>query len=162
MESSAKRTTACNGSICYVSSTDKFEAIHEVITKCAVFDALPARNHFEELVVARERLESTGIGRGVAIAHGKCDSFDGIRIGMGISSSGIPFDALDGKPVHLLFVIASTPKEQVAYLRALALIMSFVKQTDFREFFETHTDLDFPSYEKCDNFFQIMSAQDFS
>ncbi len=153
--------SVCNGSICHVTKTHKFEAIHEVIDNCAVFDSLASRKEFEELVFARENIESTGIGRGVAIAHGKCDSVDGIHIGLGISKEGIPFDSIDGKPVHLLFVIASTPKAQIAYLRALAAIMGFVKQTDIRAFLEQHTGLDFPETHECDAFFQLMSSQKF-
>ncbi len=162
MEKNREPMNTCNGSICYISATDKFEAIHEVITQCSVFDSLPSRDSFEELVVAREKIESTGIGRGVAIAHGKCESIDTIHIGMGISSTGIPFDSIDEKPVNLLFVIASTPKEQVSYLKALASIMGFVKQTDVREFLEKHTDLNVPSFQKCESFLQLMASQNFS
>ncbi len=156
-----EQRSVCNGSICHITSTDKFLAIHEVIAKCSVFDTLESRDSFERLVVDREKIESTGIGRGVAIAHGKCETIDTIHIGLGISKEGIPFHSLDGKPVHLLFVIASTPNAQISYLRALASIMGFVKQTNTRSFLEQHTNLDFPETSECDAFFKLMASQEF-
>ncbi len=122
-----------NGRVCMLSSTDRFEAIRELISKSSAFEGLSDHEAFTQEVIAREKIQSTGIGRGVAIAHGKCPFVKRVNIGLGIAPQGIEFDALDGKPVHLLFVIASAPALQLHYLKALSKLIKWVKQKDVRE-----------------------------
>lgn len=147
-----------------MNSTDKFEAIREVIQKCPVFSDISDINMFTRAVLRRERIETTGIGRGVAIAHGKLSSINHVHVGLGLSEKGVDFHATDGKPVHLLFVIGSSPFSQVDYLRALAAIMRFVKDAEVRNELLSHLSLDFSdeSVESCKSFLHMMASQHFS
>ncbi len=153
-----------NEVLCCVNSLDKFEAIEEVIQKCPVFTDIPDITKFSQAVLRRERIESTGIGRGVAIAHGKMPSIDRIYVGLGLSKQGIDFQSPDGKLVHLLFVIGSSPFSQVDYLRALAAIMRFVKDVEVRRELMSHMSLDFSdeNVEACRSFLHMMVTQHFS
>lgn len=121
-------------SVCPLDSTEKFSAIDEVIDGCSLFEELKSnKERFRRAVHRREIIETTGIGHGVAIAHGKLPCIDKVRIGLGISKEGINFQSKDGRPVHLLFVISSSPFTQIDYLKALATILKSVHNEDVRE-----------------------------
>ncbi len=150
--------------LCCVHSTDKFEAIEEVIQVCPVFSDITDISAFTRAVLRRERIETTGIGRGVAIAHGKMPSIEKVHVGLGLSEKGIDFQSPDGKPVHLLFVIGSSPFSQVDYLRALAAIMRFIKDVEVRKELLKHIKLDFSDGQvgSCNKFLHMMLSQHFS
>jgi PTS system nitrogen regulatory IIA component len=115
-----------------LSSHDKFDAIRELIHKAPVFAGLGCREKLEEAVVQREKILSTGLGRGVAVAHGTTDTIDDIIIALGISREGIDFDSFDDAPVHLLFVITNPPGRQMEYLVALSTVTRLVRDEVFR------------------------------
>ncbi|MEO0053215.1 MAG: PTS sugar transporter subunit IIA, partial [candidate division WOR-3 bacterium] len=59
----------------------------------------------------REELGSTGIGRGIAIPHGRSLLLDKLEIAVGRSTKGVEFDAIDKKPVHLFFLVMAPPQD---------------------------------------------------
>ncbi|MCY1151606.1 MAG: PTS sugar transporter subunit IIA [Sphaerochaetaceae bacterium] len=149
-------------SVCPVNQTDKFAAIDQVIDNCSIFEGLmDNKERFRRAVHRREIIETTGIGHGVAIAHGKLPCIDHLRIGLGISKQGINFKAKDGKPVHILFVIASTPFHQINYLKALAVILRGVRNPEIRDEVLNIFTKDFkPIYSKT--FLKELIKQDFN
>lgn len=116
-----------------ITGPDKYDAIREIIRRAPVFLEIRDRDAFEEAVIARERLQSTGLGHGVAVAHGRTQGADRILIALGLSRSGIPFDAPDGEPVQLLFVIASPPGTSLDYLQALSTLVRCVRHRSLRD-----------------------------
>ena len=86
-----------------LSSTDKESALRELVRRAPVFRELPDLERFAEAVIQRERQLTTGFGHGVAVAHGRVSQAGRVLIGLGLSREGIPFDAPDEAPVHLLF-----------------------------------------------------------
>ena len=58
-------------------------------------------------VLEREKIMSTGVGKGFAIPHGKTNSISDILAAFGRSEKPVDYDALDGKPVHLVFLLLS-------------------------------------------------------
>ncbi len=117
---------------CYLESTEKFSAIDEVINKCKVFDELKDKDKFVKAVHKREKIQSTGIGHGVAIAHGKLDDIDHCHIALGYSKDGIIFDEHYSEPVRLVFVVASNKRRQAEYIHSVSNILSWVHDEDFR------------------------------
>jgi len=115
-----------------LESREKFEAIRELIHSAPVFNGVDTRNRITEAVVQREKILSTGLGRGVALAHGTTDAVDRIVIALGISRQGIEYGAVDQAAVHLLFVIINPPGRQVEYLLALAAVTRMIRDEDFR------------------------------
>ena len=115
-----------------LQNTDKFAAIHEVVGRAGVFSDGPQRSVVERAVMRRERIQSTGIGHGVAAAHGQTDGVAEVTIALGISRIGIDYHAVDGQPVKLLFVLATPPDRHRDYLTALSGICRLSK----RDFFE--------------------------
>ncbi|MFH1277050.1 MAG: PTS sugar transporter subunit IIA [Candidatus Eisenbacteria bacterium] len=81
-----------------------------------------------ELVVSREKLGSTGIGKGIAIPHVRSTIFSNITLAYGRSEKGINFDAVDGGKVNHFFLVASPPIDPSnLYHPILAKIVQLVR-----------------------------------
>jgi PTS system nitrogen regulatory IIA component len=79
----------------------------------------------------RENLGSTGVGRGIAIPHGRSLVVSRLRLAFGRKPEGIDFQAIDGKPVFSLFLIMAPPLEiSNQYLPVLGKIAQFAKEPD--------------------------------
>ena len=118
--------------ICHIEALTKDEAINEVIDKCSIFHTLSDVSRFRRAVLEREAIETTGIGHGIAIAHGKVRNLSHVQVGLGLSECGIEYDAKDGLPVHFLFVIASSPTRQFEYIRTLSALLRTVRSPEVR------------------------------
>ncbi len=116
-----------------LASSDKYDAIRELIRRAPVFGEITDRRAFEEAVIARERLQSTGLGHGVAVAHGRTPGIQRVLIALGLSRDGIPFESPDGERVQLLFLIASPPSMTLDYLQALSTLVRCVRLPSLRD-----------------------------
>jgi nitrogen PTS system EIIA component len=99
----------------------KKQALQELSEKAAKLSGLSAREIFDALL-QRERLGSTGVGDGIAIPHGKmakCGRIFGIFARL---ERPIDFEALDGMPVDLLFLLIAPENAGADHLKALAAI----------------------------------------
>ncbi|NLN39383.1 MAG: PTS sugar transporter subunit IIA [Smithella sp.] len=97
-----------------------------------------------DVLLQREKLGSTGIGEGVAIPHGKVSDLQELVVAFGRSKKGIDFDAIDGKPVHLFFLLLAPEGSTGQHLKALARISKMLKTPNFRKTLleaETRNDL---------------------
>ncbi|CAL7876661.1 PTS system fructose-specific EIIABC component [Fusobacterium necrophorum subsp. funduliforme] len=83
-------------------------------------------------LLEREKLGSTGIGKGVAIPHAKTDAVEQLTIAFGISREKLDFKSLDEEEVNLFFVFASPNKDSHIYLKVLARISRFIREENFR------------------------------
>src|SRR5437870_356768 len=82
-------------------------------------------------ILKRELLGSTGIGRGVAIPHTKHPSVDRLVGTVAVSRSGVPFDALDGEPVHVFVMLISPQDRPGDHLRALENVSRSLRDDGF-------------------------------
>jgi nitrogen PTS system EIIA component len=80
----------------------------------------------------RERLNSTALGEGVAIPHGKLPGLKRVVAAFGRSIGGVDFQSLDGKPTHLFFLLVAPEDSAGAHLKALARISRLLKDAAFR------------------------------
>ena len=80
----------------------------------------------------RERLNSTALGDGVAIPHGKLPGLKRVLAAFGRSLAGVDFQSLDGKPTHLFFLLVAPEDSAGAHLKALARISRLLKEETFR------------------------------
>lgn len=101
----------------------------------ALVAANPALNREEviRVLLERERLGSTGIGDGVAIPHGKLKHLDRQLIAFGLSRKGVEFDAMDGKPARLFFLLIAPEDAVGVHLKTLARISKLLKAPLVRE-----------------------------
>ena len=91
-----------------------------------------SQQELERVLWEREKLESTGIADGVAIPHGKMASLSELVAAFGRSSPGIDFQAIDGKPSHIFFVLVAPENSVGLHLKALARISRLCKNQSFR------------------------------
>lgn len=80
----------------------------------------------------RERELSTGVGGGVAIPHAKTSRVDQLVMAAGIAPSPVDYDALDGQPVELFFLIVGPESSAGAHVRALARISRLLRREPLR------------------------------
>lgn len=65
-----------------------------------------------QTLLKREELGSTGIGKGIAIPHGRSLLIDRLELAVGRSTKGVEFDSIDKKPAHLFFLIMAPPQDR--------------------------------------------------
>lgn len=87
-----------------------------------------------DMLERREMLGSTGIGKGVAIPHGRSLAVVSLKVLFARSKEGVDFDAVDGKPVKLFFLIVAPPQDKKnEYLPLLGKIAELVKDRKTRD-----------------------------
>ncbi len=89
-------------------------------------------NQLVETLLRREKLQSTGIGDGVAIPHGKTDAVPEIIACVGRSTQGVDFQSLDGLPTQLFFTLLVPEAEHGLHLKALARVSRLLKEERVR------------------------------
>ncbi len=86
-----------------------------------------------DTLLERERLGSTGVGRGVAIPHGKIEGLPGVVGVLARLDSPVDFDALDDQPVDLVFLLLAPSHASAAHLKALAKVSRLLRDEKSRE-----------------------------
>jgi len=90
-----------------------------------------------EMIHRREQLGSTGIGHGIAIPHGRTTAAPNLMIAFGYSKRGVAWGAIDGQPVHLVFMVLAPPQEQDnKYLPVLGRLVEIMSNSREREKFQ--------------------------
>ena len=109
--------------------------IHELVGLIGASGYIHNLSNFELNIQKREQMETTGLGRGVAIPHGMTNDVNRMSIAVGISPDGADFDSLDGEPVHIFFMIASpdTPQDRKTYLLLLGRLAKALRNEQFRQ-----------------------------
>ena len=104
------------------------------------------------VLLEREKLGSTGIGDGIAIPHGKLAGLEEMIAAFGRSREGVDFEAMDGKPVHLFFLLMAPENSVGQHLKALAKISRMIKDEAFRK--------KLLAAKECDELFQVLAEKD--
>ncbi len=84
------------------------------------------------VLLEREELQSTGIGEGVAIPHGKLPGLSRLLASFARSRAGVDFDSIDGQPTQLFFLLVVPEHSGGQHLKALARISRFFRDGEFR------------------------------
>lgn len=115
-----------------LKAAGKQEVLEELAGLFEAGNGHPEKRSVVDVLMEREKLGSTGIGNGIAIPHGKMTGIEKILIGFGRSRKGIDFNALDGRPVHLFFLLLAPEASSGLHLRILAKISRMLTDEDFR------------------------------
>ncbi len=113
-------------------STTKTDAIKELVDMLDAAGYLTDANAFLNAVFEREKVGSTGIGKGIAIPHSRTAMVRNVVVAVGRSTVGVDFEAIDNRPVHLIFLIAAPVESGGLYLKALARLSRLLRYQDFR------------------------------
>lgn len=116
-----------------LQATDKTAALREVAVLLAECGCVLNFDAFFTEIMDRERVSNTALGFDVAIPHARTEQCSEILIAVGRSSQGINFEAKDGDPVRLIFLIG-TPKQMVTeYLRVVGNLARLLRQDALRQ-----------------------------
>ncbi len=87
----------------------------------------------ERVLIERERLQSTGIGEGVAIPHGALAQLEAQHAGLLIVPEGLEFAAIDGLAVHIIFAVIGPKRATGEHLKTLARVSRLLRNKAFRD-----------------------------
>ncbi|MEQ9814355.1 MAG: PTS IIA-like nitrogen regulatory protein PtsN [Azospirillaceae bacterium] len=107
-------------------ATSKKQALQELSQKAAEITGLDERAIFDTLL-ERERLGTTGVGRGIAIPHGKLARLDKVHGVFARLDKPIDFDAIDDRPVDLIFLLLAPEGAGADHLKALARVSRMLR-----------------------------------
>jgi PTS system nitrogen regulatory IIA component len=110
----------------------KREVLAEMAAALAKVEPQIEAGRLLEVLLEREALQSTGIGEGVAIPHGKISGLDRLVATFARSAAGVDFDSIDAQPTHHFFLLVVPEHSGGQYLKALARISRFFRDAAFR------------------------------
>ena len=122
-----------DGAILDLASDSKEGVLEEMARALAGAESSLGAERLLEVLRERESLQSTGIGEGVAIPHGKIAGLDRLVASFARSVKGVDFESIDGQPTHLFFLLVVPEHSGGQHLKALARISRFFRDDEFRQ-----------------------------
>jgi mannitol/fructose-specific phosphotransferase system IIA component (Ntr-type) len=110
----------------------KPELIEELVSVLVADGSIGEPAEVLRAVLDREEVLSTGIGNGVAIPHGKSEGVSSLVLAAGVTSRPVDFEALDGDPVSLLFLLVGPGAAAGDHVKALSRISRLLRRDRFR------------------------------
>lgn len=115
-----------------LAAKDKKGILDEMSRSLAAAEPSVSAETLLTVLIEREELQSTGIGEGVAIPHGKMAGLDHLMASFARSPGGVDFASIDGQPTQLYFLLVVPEHSGGAHLKALARISRFFRDPSFR------------------------------
>ena len=125
-----------------LKAIEKQAAIIELASTFVSEGVVENENVYLDAVMKREEESTTGIGFGVAIPHEKSAAVTVPALAFGRSHEGIQYDSMDGKPVHLMFLIAVPETSNDEHLRILSKLSRKLMHEDVRQKLMTATNVE--------------------
>ena len=116
-----------------LEAKSKTEAIGELVNLLAANGRVTDPKKMLDAVLDREATRTTGIGNGLAIPHGKCPGVENLVMAIGKAATPIDFQAIDGRPVTLIWLLGSPPDKTGQHIHALARISRLMTIDKFRQ-----------------------------
>jgi PTS system nitrogen regulatory IIA component len=120
------------GVIADLKATSKKQALQELARRAAEISGLHERTVFDVLM-EREKLGTTGVGNGIAIPHGKLPNLDRLYGLFARLGQPIDFQAIDERPVDLIFVLLAPESAGADHLKALARVSRLLRDKATRD-----------------------------
>ena len=114
-----------------LEAEDKDEAFEELADYFCQAGKINIREEILDALRTREAKMSTGIQKGIAIPHGNTNAVETVSGVLGISRKGVDYDALDGEPVYLMFMIIAPEKDAETHLRILKRLAELLEDSKF-------------------------------
>ncbi len=119
--------------IAFLSKDTRDNVIKSLVSLLKKENKIDEESHLFDAIIEREKIVTTGIGMGVAIPHAKLQDYDDFFIAVGILDNGVEWDALDGNPVRLVFLIGGPDDKQTEYLQILSSLTLALKDPQRRK-----------------------------
>lgn len=119
--------------VIFEKGSEKKDILNKLAEMISESDNVENKSKFIEDIWERESIMSTGIGLGIAIPHARSKYIKDIVMSIGIAKESIEYDALDGKPVDFIVMIAANESQQREYLQVLAKVALVLKSKKKRE-----------------------------
>src|SRR3954469_25415760 len=116
-----------------IKGNGKIDVINELVDVLNQAGKLSDHEQYKEAIVKREKQSTTGIGNGVAIPHARDSSVKETAIAFGKSMEGIDFEALDGQPSHLFFMIAAPAGANQIHLEVISRLAKILMKEEVRK-----------------------------
>ena len=116
-----------------LQGTDKLAVLKELSGVLVKPCRAASEEEIVQVLLDRERLESTGIGEGIAIPHGRLRQLKDFVLSFGRSIRGVDFDSIDHKLSHLFFLVMAPENSAVNNLKLLSRIVTLLKDTSFKK-----------------------------
>lgn len=123
-------------------SASKAETIDRMVDLMAATGNLKDKQGYKKAVLKREEEGTTGIGEGIAIPHGKTAAVKEAGLAAMVCKNGTEYDAMDGQPANLLFMIAVPDNSNDTHLQLLSRLSMMLMDEDFRKKLVASTDKD--------------------
>ena len=114
-----------------LEAEDKDEVFEELVDKFCQVKNIDSHEEILKALWDRETKMSTGIKKGIAIPHGKTSCMDKVQGILGISKKGIEYDALDGQPVYLIFMVIVPKTDSEEHLHLLKRLSGLLGNHQF-------------------------------
>lgn len=114
-----------------LEGSDKYEIFKNMIYNSDIAENI--KNYAFQKVKEREELQSTCVGNGIGVAHARFDNMESIKVLMGVIKNGVDYDAIDEKPVEIVFIILAPKEKSREYLAVLSKISKVCRKKDLIE-----------------------------
>lgn len=113
--------------------TDKDDSITKLIDLAEKSNKILDKKKVTDTIFEREKLVSTGVGKGFAIPHGKTDAISDVVAAFAITKNPIDFDSIDGEPVRFIFLLIGKENLLNTHIKLLSRISRLMNKDEFRE-----------------------------
>ncbi len=119
--------------VTFLDVPDRDQALRSLVDVAAKNGKISDTEAFFQALIEREKIVSTGIGMAVAIPHAKLAGYEDFFIVIGILAKGVNWNAMDGSPVRMIFMIGGPDDKQTEYLQLLSALTVAIKDEEKRK-----------------------------
>ena len=119
--------------LCQLEASSKTDVIDRLINSLGNKMDPKTLENVRKAVFERERIMSTGVGKGLAIPHGKCPGLDRNYAAFALLKEPVNFDSIDDQPVSLVFLLVGPESHNSTHIKMLSRISRLMNNSDFRE-----------------------------
>lgn len=116
-----------------LEANDKAEILNRMISSLEHLVSDGELDEIREAVFERERIMSTGVGKGLAIPHGKASGINQTYAAFAILEEPVEYEAIDSEPVNMVFLLVGPQASNSLHIKMLSRISRLMNNTEFRE-----------------------------
>jgi PTS system fructose-specific IIA component len=116
-----------------LEGSDKTSVIEAMVELLADDPAVKDLDEVRRVVLEREEMMSTGVGKGLALPHGKTSAVTGNVAALALTRLPVDFEAIDDQPVRLVFLLVGTPDSKSLHVKILSRISRLMNRDDVRQ-----------------------------